>query len=724
MSVNRAWTPRVALGIALAALLAVAVPAAASAASPRARITAIGAAPSSQPIQLVLPLVADDAGIERFAAAVSDPASRRYAQYEPLAALARRFGAPARTRRQVVAYLRGVGASSVKIDRTGLFADAVLGAAKAERLFATPLTQFRSATGERFLSPRQTATVPAGLRGLVLGVVGLDTRRLGATGQLARSDGSSGRIASQPSSALPRTGTPSSNACAGGKSAGEVDHDSATAGFTPNQYLTAYGYAGLYSTGLRGQGERVALIEIDGFKPSDIRSFASCFHLDIPRLNGFTIGLGNRRLAPGGEATLDLEVLDAAAPNLKAIDIYETRADAANTLLALTAPLQNPGYRPQVISASLGLCEQALRGAIGRGGIDNTEAALAMAAASGTTFLASSGDQGSADCVNSSGRSLHELAVNFPASSPWVTGVGGTNFLLNAANQITSEVVWNDAQVQPGSAGGGGPSQLFPRPYYQNGTVHHNHRGVPDVSMLADIVPGYAIYCTASIDCSHERPWEAVGGTSAATPLLAGGVALVDQELREHHRQDLGLANPLLYRLGRSSLSTQVFTDVLFYGNDVGTEIPGNGHPLGCCSAAHGFDLASGWGSVNVDGLGAQAVALQPPRESMTLPAHQKPVANHQIDATVSCMAACRMGAVAEVKITGQKAFQAASEPVTLAAAGKQTVSIAFSSSQLSRLRRGLQRHRRIVAEVSAVILDSQNRIQSATLAKRLTIKS
>ena len=74
-------------------------------------------------------------------------------------------------------------------------------------------------------------------------------------------------------------------------------------GFTPAQYETAYGFAPLLQSGVRGQGERVALIEIDGFKSSDITSFASCFGLDVPRLSGFGVGL-RHPLPPGGDASL------------------------------------------------------------------------------------------------------------------------------------------------------------------------------------------------------------------------------------------------------------------------------------------------------------------------------------------------------------------------------------------------------------------------------------
>lgn len=698
----------------------------AAASGPSAHVTQVGAAPADQQLALVFPLQADQAGLLQFATAVSTPGSVHYGQYESIATLASRFGVSPRNRRLVLSYLHRIGATGVKIDSTGVFAYATVRAGVAQRLFGTPLAQFRTARGARFVAPTAQARVPRSLQGAVTGVIGLDTRPLSDSHRALRASPAArvrAHAASRPFSALPRTGTISPGACSAGKTAGEIGGDPTSAGFTPNQYLTAYGFDPLHSAGVNGQGERVALIEIDGFNIPDIKAFAKCFHLDIPALNGFGVGVSHK-LPAGGESTLDLEVLDAAAPDLKAIDVYESKPTAADTLRALTAPLQNHGFKPQVISASLGLCEGALLGAVGAPGVRSTEMALQMATTTGITFLASSGDQGSADCTGISGQPVPRLAVNYPASSWWATGVGGTNFALNSSNQIVGQLVWNDTSIQPGSAGGGGASQLFGRPPYQRGTVGADRRAVPDVSMLADIIPGYAIYCTARGDCNRSHPWSTVGGTSAATPLLAGGMALIDQELRVHKRQDLGLVNPLLYVVGRSSLGSSVFSDVLNYDNDIGPDVSSIGHSLGCCHAAHGFDEASGWGSTNITALGAIALRTQPSKESVSIPAHQKPVKSHKILVTVSCALGCRMGAFALVAVGKSKPFTVQSRPLTLAARARKPISLRFSSGQLRKLRSGLSQHRRIESEISAVILDSHNRVQAQTPGKFLTIRS
>ncbi len=726
-----------ALGFAPGTLLASSFPSA-LASPPAARIAAarapgatnVGAAPSSQQIQLVLPLKADDAGLERFASSVATRGSPQYGHYESLTALARRFGASPSTRARVLGYLHSVGARAVKLDATGLFADATIATGLAQRLFGAPLARFRTANDERFVAPTGAVSIPAPLRGLISGVVGLDTRPvLGApappaalhTAQAHAAHAAQARAhAAQAAPASlyePRSGVP--RGCAAGVGSG---------GFTPNQYLTAYGYGALHHARINGGGERVALIEIDGFRHSDITTFARCFGLPVPAIRPLGVGL-SRALPPGGEATLDVELLDAAAPGLKEIDVYESRPGAAQALLALTAPLQASVPKPQVISASLGLCEQTLVGAVGTGGITATQSALAMAAASGITFLAASGDSGSADCTDRSGVPQDFRAVNYPASSRWATGVGGTNFVLDGTNHITQQIAWNDTDVVPGSAGGGGFSTIFGRPSYQRGTVAGSRRAVPDVSMLSDVAPGYAIYCSADpgcVDAQNPNPWSSVGGTSAATPLLAGGFALVDQALRLHGRRALGLANPLLYAIGRSTFASQVFSDVTQYNNDVGPYIPGNGQSLGCCDAGPGFDEASGLGSVDLARFAVRALSAQPStiRVGLSLQPSQRPVARHRILAIVSCSRSCSVAAAAKVRIGSQKPFVVISRTYRQRSRGSRTIALRFSANELRRLRAALARHERIVAGVIGVIVDRGGGVQTQTGAKRLRIRS
>jgi subtilase family serine protease len=675
-----------------------------------------GGAAAAQRLQLVLPLKANEVGLTRFAAAVNNPASPEYGQYESIASLSRRFGASAATRRRVVNYMRAHGASDVSADATGQFVDANIGIVDAQRLFGTRLTEQRSAPDHgrgphvdaaRFIEPATRVRLPRALKGSVTGVVGLNTAPI-ATDALAPS---SGYVGPDPSA------TPSG--CAAGIAEG---------GFTPNEYLDAYDYTPLQQAGLLGQGERVALVEIDGFKVSDLRKFADCFDLDTPQINPFGVDLP-KPLPPGGEATLDIEVLDAAAPDLKSINVYETKPDAADVLQAIEQPLQGSGFKPQVISVSLGLCESYTQTGAGKTAIAASETAFKVAAAAGISVLGASGDFGSADCAETNSHPpapLAALAVNFPSSSPWVTSVGGTNFTLNAQNQITTQSVWNDAAVIPGNAGGGGVSKLFARPAWQDGTVVSKWRAQPDVAMLADVAPGYSVYCTASVDCER-RGWETFGGTSAATPLLAGGFALIDELLRRHEKTPLGFANPLLYNLGRNpTTAAQAFFDVTTGSNDVGPFIQQDQQPLGCCSAQPGYDQASGWGGVNLNGLSQAALTARPDLANvhMRLPVQRHPYKNKGISAIVSCSRGCDMAAYATVTLTGAQPFTAYSPMVHLVHENTRQVEILFTPKQLREIGTALTAHQAVSAEVAGAIVDTGGNIERHSTPLPLKIGS
>jgi kumamolisin len=714
------WTTTLGAVIALLACAAPAAQAAPAVPGASPQLARLGPAPAHQQLSLVLPLRADLAGLKRFAAAVTTVGSPLYGQYESIPVLARRFGASSADRARVTSFLHHSGAGSVRIDRTGLFADATMPVAAAQRAFGTALGRYQSGRVTRFVAPAGSVRLPSALAGAVTSVVGLDTRPLFG-GRLAPVATTS-QFAHAPAK-FRRDNTFSGYQTRSGTGVGCAPA-LAQRGFTPNQYLTAYDYAPLQSAGLTGQGERVALIEIDGYRYSDLTSFASCFGLPIPAVSGFGVNL-RRPLAPGGESTLDLEILDAAAPGLNAVDVYESRARASDVLRSLTAPLQNGSRVPQVISASLGTCEPALQISIGSSGIRAAEGALALAAASGISVLSSSGDAGSTSCIGRSGP-IDALAVSYPASSPWVTSVGGTNVDLNAANQISAQIVWNDAPYNL-SAGGGGLSRLFGRPGYQKGFVPQSRRGVPDVSMLADVLPGYDIYCTAA-DCARAsggNPWIAVGGTSAASPLLAGGFALVDQMLRAHQKQNLGVANSLLYKIAGTNSVPGVFSDVTGSDNDLGPYLPGGNHrALGCCSGTPGYDHATGLGSVDLAKLALAATATQPAiaQVGISLPP-QRPVARHHLVARLTCSRRCIVRATTQISISGASGIIVNSNRQLLRKKGARTVKLEFSSGQLSRMRSALRQHRLVSAHVFGELLDSGGNVEAISAVRTLRIR-
>ena len=189
-----------------------------------------------------------------------------------------------------------------------------------------------------------------------------------------------------------------------------------------------------------------------------------------------------------------------------------------------------------------------------------------------------------------------------------MTSVGGNQLRLDAnGNRTAPDNVWNDTALFGGpAAGGGGVSSVFSRPFYQDGlgAVVGSARGVPDVSLSAAVNGGVDVYLGYTNTAAGIAPgWYIVGGTSEASPLFSGIVAIADQAA---HR-DLGWLNPTLYGLGDGSRSP--LTDITLGNNSVAgvQQLPPDaGTPFAVTgfNAAPGYDLASGLGTVD----GAQLV--------------------------------------------------------------------------------------------------------------------
>jgi hypothetical protein len=248
---------------------------------------------------------------------------------------------------------------------------------------------------------------------------------------------------------------------------------------------------------------------------------------------------------------------------------------------------------------------------------------------------------------------------------------------------------------------------------------------VPDVALLADVLPGYEIYCTVRTDCmdpTHPGAWVAVGGTSASAPLLAGGLALTDEVLRLRGRTELGLANMLLYPIYHSPSGPSVFSDVTANDNDLSPYI-GDHRPLGCCSAEFGFDYATGLGSVNVSAFANLVSVLKAPIPlvAVSLP-RQRPLAKKRLLATVSCSAKCVALSVARIAVDGSRPFQVRSVAVVLRKAGRQTVRLRLSGRDMGRIRGGLRAHRNVIASVVGVITDSGGNVERTSAASTLQI--
>lgn len=542
-------------------------------------------------------------GLNRFVRAVSDPRSPRYRDYAGVEKLIARFGAEKRVKKQVIGWLARRGLEGT-VSPTGTFVAVRLPRNRAEELLPR--------AGAAASSSGSGRRVPAALRGAVRRIALLSTRPV-----VTHAEGSTAAAAAKKpkrpyTSILRHSGTASG--CAAGSSGGiEPGFEP----FTPNQYLTAYGHAAMHARGLKGQGQTAAVVETGGFRRSDIATFAKCFGVEPPPIQRVPV-LVKKPLPPEDETTLDLEMLTVGAPGLDRILVYEGPGSLMGVAVTAAGALGRQGHQPDVISISLGFCEPEMSNLALRNAFDNI---FALAAGAGISVLVSSGDQGSSGCrvenrENEETTALPIKAVSLPASSPYATAVGGTNLALSKQNRIKEEIVWNDAVIQAAGGGGGG-SIVSPRtPWWQSGIHGYGPgRKVPDIAALADIFPGYAFFCTPCEEPGQKVPgWGSIGGTSAAAPLMAAGVALANQYAARRGQRPLGFLNPLLYRLGAVAKSRRTaFNDVVKGNNDIGRSLPpaaGGGRPLGCCQAKRGYDWASGWGSLKVPDFAAFAARV------------------------------------------------------------------------------------------------------------------
>ena len=550
-------------------------------------------------------------GLNRFVRAVSDPTSRRYRHYASVEDLVSRFGASRANKLRVLRWLSRRGLHGL-VSPTGSQVYVAMSPRRARELLPGP-------GGATISAAAVARRVPVSLRASVARISVLSTAPSiahypGFAAAGAAAAASAAKPAPPYRSVLFHSGT--AGGCAAGSSGSS---EPGFEPFTPNQYLTAYGHAQLHAEGIKGEGQKVAVVETGGFKHSDIVRFDKCFGVKTPPIKVVPIG-SSKPLPAEDETTLDLSLLTVGAPKLDKIYVYE--GPSSNQGVALTAAfaLGSPGHRPDVISMSLGVCEPNLGGSLAvRDAFDN---AFAIAAGAGISVLVSAGDQGSSGCrtvdrESGEATAVPALAVSLPASSPYATAVGGTNLALSKKNRIRGEIVWNDSILIPWGGGGGG-SIISPRTPWWQAAIHRYGQGrkVPDIAALADLYPGYAFYCTAAECDPRGRAvfgWGSVGGTSAAAPLMAAAVVLANQYAARRGQADLGFLNPLLYHLGVDGKTRKgAFTDVVTGNNDIGRSLApgaGGGGPLGCCQAKSGYDWASGWGSLKVPGFAKLAAA-------------------------------------------------------------------------------------------------------------------
>jgi kumamolisin len=506
---------------------------------------------------------------------ISSPDSNQYRKFLTQAEFRQRFGSSPGVQRKVLSLRKQPGVKRVSLNPSRTVALAVMRPAAAKRLFCA---------GPRI--PGRPCR-PKGFKWAIRQV-------------------SLGEIFPQgPAPTPPRSATRLSGTTEG--CSGAINSKA----LTPNQLNTAYEVDELHTRGLDGSGVRVNTLSSAVVGMKDFRTWASCFSQPAPKVTQFAM--------PGGvvetqddpdETVLDVEALSAIAPRLERITPVFVPLDQnfSNSfilfMLGSLDPSRQGGKLPDVLSISDGVCEYRFRNAEKYLG----NRLLAEAAALGITSLSASGDLGFQGCESA------KPGTSFPASSRFVTAVGGTNLTLDQDNRITSQPVWSTYATQPrqGVGSGGGPSRFWKRPAFQRGpgvtpSLQNGKpkRLVPDLGAMASFKPGIAVYQEAS------GGWGGGGGTSAATPLTAAMVALAIQQEKEAGRPPLGSINALLYRLARGPGYAATFFDVTQGTSSKKPNTPAGQSPAGG-AAQPGYDLATGLGSLRATPF-TDAVAATPP---------------------------------------------------------------------------------------------------------------
>jgi kumamolisin len=337
--------------------------------------------------------------------------------------------------------------------------------------------------------------------------------------------------------------------------------------YTPIQLGALYDFP----AGTDGSGETIAIIELGGgFRTSDLAQYFKSLGITTPPAVT-AVGVAGGSNQPGGaadgEVMLDIEVSGALAPAASIVVYFAPNTDQG-FYEAISQAAHDMLHKPSVMSISWGGPENSWTGP----SLDAMQTALEDAAALGVTVTVAAGDSGSSD-----GESDGQPHVDFPASSPYALGCGGTKLIASAA-AIVSEVVWNETSADEGATGGG-VSMVFALPAWQqqsdvpqapNGTAG---RGVPDVAGNADPLTGYQVLVDGEA--------QVIGGTSAVAPLWAALIARCNQKLGA----PLGDVHAAIYRIGE-----QAFRDIT-QGNN------------GAYRAGPGWDPCTGLGAPNGQAL-------------------------------------------------------------------------------------------------------------------------
>ena len=506
------------------------------------------------------------AGLDQFLRDVNDPASPTFHHYLSQSEANQRFNPSADEEQQVVSWLQGAGLTVTRTYANHLLVDATGRTGQVERLLHVTINDYRASVNGKdttFYAPATEPVVDASAAAEVQSITGL--------------------------SSLPHLHMQFTNGNAHG-----------SPGYYPEDFAHAYDVTPLWDAGGTGGGQHIG-ITLWTVPPSDatLQSFGSTTGAAVATTANGKLQVipvdGGTTTADGGEAGMDIESSGGMAPNAT-IDYYEAPTDSSGnpTDQGLEDALNLAGTdanNNQQITNSWGGCEAT---STTDPFTSATNTIFQTNSATGHNYFFSSGDSGSY-CGSSS------PVPQYPASSPYVTSVGGTSFNGNVGSSWPGEKVWDTCigsfnclfagYNATAVATGGGYSNIFSRPAWQTGSglASNRWRGYPDISADADPATGAYVCYGASSSCGQ------IGGTSLASPLWAGILADINQYLANSGKQPAGFLTPTLYKLATATEPYAEYHDITSGTN-------------GAYSAGAGWDATTGWGSLDAWNL-AQDIA-------------------------------------------------------------------------------------------------------------------
>lgn len=551
-----------------------------------------------------------------------DPSSPHYHQWLTPAQYGAQFGLASSDLAKVTTWLTGQGFTVDEVPISGTYVRFSGTVAQANAAFGTSIHNV-ALNGNVHFANVTDVSLPAALSGVVEGVTGLHNFHL-----------------------KPRVHT-------------RKVRPSFTSSISGNHYLAPGDFYTIYNelpalqNGISGSGVTIAVMGQVDINTTDVAAFrtASGLAASTPTIKVYGTDPGAGASCSSStnpncptpnqddvqESSLDVEWAGAAAPG--ASILFVTSSSVIDTSMTDLVNDQTLAPTVGVISVSYGDCESSW----GTSELTTLNQLFKQANAEGITMVGPAGDDGATDCDSNVTSAVNGLAVDFPASSPYVTAMGGTMFnegsgtgatsywagtdtTVSAAPSVTSatvsalsylpETAWNENVAGTTfSAGGGGVSNFFNKPPWQVGigVPGDASRDVPDVALNAAASHDGYLYCSAgscvngTFRASDGQTLTVGGGTSFATPTFAGILALIEQKTGSR----IGNANPIIYGLGNNvsfynSTSSSVFHDITSGDNDspctAGSTNCPNGGSIGF-NAGVGYDLVSGWGSVNVQSL-------------------------------------------------------------------------------------------------------------------------